>query len=96
MWRPARRPRLGIAVTWFVAFWVAGVRPSLAAALGAWTIYWSLSERPQVGLNWTAFAVVLTAVSSPLRSRRTSDGFTTEGGSPTLFECRAPHGSCSS
>jgi hypothetical protein len=61
MVRPARRPRLGLVVTWFVAFWVAGVRPSLAAVLGAWTVYWSLSERPQVGLNWAIFGAVLTA-----------------------------------
>jgi hypothetical protein len=57
-----RRPRLGIATVWFAAFWVAGVRPSLAALLAAWTVYWSLSERPQVGLEWAAFGVVLTAM----------------------------------
>jgi uncharacterized BrkB/YihY/UPF0761 family membrane protein len=56
----ARRPRLGILVEWFVAFWVAGVRPSLAALLAAWTVYWALSERPQVGLEWAAFGAVLT------------------------------------
>lgn len=57
-----RRPRVGIATVWFAAFWVAGVRPSLAALLAAWTVYWSLSERPQVGLEWAAFGVVLTAM----------------------------------
>jgi hypothetical protein len=46
-----------------VAFWVAGVRPSLAALLGAWSVYWSLSERPQVGLEWAAFGLVVTAMS---------------------------------
>ena len=61
MIRPVRRPRLGLAVTWFAAFWVAGVRPSLAALLGAWSVYWALSERPQVGLNWAIFGAVLTA-----------------------------------
>jgi uncharacterized BrkB/YihY/UPF0761 family membrane protein len=57
-----RRPRLGLATVWFVAFWVAGVRPSLAAVLGAWSVYWSLSERPEVGLEWAGFGVVLTAM----------------------------------
>lgn len=57
-----RRPRLGIAIVWFAAFWVAGVRPSLAALLGAWSVYWSLSERPQVGLEWAGFGVLLTAM----------------------------------
>ena len=52
-----RRPRLGLATVWFVAFWVAGVRPSLAALLGAWSVYWSLSERPRVGLEWAVFGV---------------------------------------
>jgi uncharacterized BrkB/YihY/UPF0761 family membrane protein len=61
MLHPARRPRLGLAISWFVAFWVAGVRPSLATLLGAWTVYWALSERPEVGLNWAAFGAVLTA-----------------------------------
>jgi hypothetical protein len=56
-----RRPRLGIAIVWFAAFWVAGVRPSLAALLGAWTVYWSLSERPRVPLTWAVFGTVLTA-----------------------------------
>jgi hypothetical protein len=58
--RPPRRPRLGIAIVWFAAFWVAGVRPVLALLLGAWTVYWALSERPAVGLNWAAFGAVLT------------------------------------
>ena len=57
-----RRPRLGLATVWFVAFWVAGVRPSLAALLGAWSVYWSLSERPQVGLEWAVFGAVVTAM----------------------------------
>lgn len=61
MLHPARRPRLGLAIAWFVAFWVAGVRPSLAAVLAAWTVYWALSERPAVGLHWAAFGAVLTA-----------------------------------
>ena len=61
-----RRPRLGILVSWFVAFWVAGVRPSLAALLAAWTVYWALSERPQVGLEWAAFGVVLTVFCAVL------------------------------
>lgn len=55
-----RRPRLGILVSWFVAFWVAGVRPSLAALLAAWTVYAALAERPQVGREWAAFGAVLT------------------------------------
>lgn len=57
-----RRPRLGIAIVWFAAFWVAGVRPSLAALLAAWSVYWSLSERPKVGLEWAGFGVILTAL----------------------------------
>ena len=57
---PARRPRLGLLVSWFVAFWVAGVRPALAAVLAAWTVYAALSERPQVGWQWAAFGAVLT------------------------------------
>lgn len=61
MLHPVRRPRLGIAIVWFVAFWVAGVRPGLACLLGAWTVYWALSERPAVGLNWAAYGTVLTA-----------------------------------
>ena len=61
MLHPARRPRLGIAISWFVAFWVAGVRPSLAALLAAWTVYWALSERPAVGREWALFGSVLTA-----------------------------------
>lgn len=61
MLQPARRPRLGLAIAWFVAFWVAGVHPSLAAVLAAWTVYWALSERPAVGLQWAAFGAVLTA-----------------------------------
>jgi hypothetical protein len=56
----ARRPRLGLAISWFVAFWVAGVRPSLAALLGGWTVYSALSERPAVGLQWAAFGSALT------------------------------------
>jgi hypothetical protein len=60
MLHPARRPRLGLAISWFVAFWVAGVRPSLAALLGAWTVYSALSERPAVGAQWAAFGAVLT------------------------------------
>ncbi len=58
---PARRPRLGLLVSWFVAFWVAGARPWLAALLAAWTVYAALSERPQVGPEWAAFGAVLTA-----------------------------------
>jgi hypothetical protein len=60
MLHPARRPRLGIAIAWFVAFWVAGVHPALATLLAAWTVHWALSERPAVGLNWAAFGAVLT------------------------------------
>jgi hypothetical protein len=59
MWHPARRPRFGLALSWFVAFWVAGVRPLLGALLAVWTVYWALSER--VGLEWVLFGVVLTA-----------------------------------
>jgi hypothetical protein len=58
MERPARRPRLGLAIAWFVAFWVAGTRPQLAALLAAWTVYWAISER--LGLEWAAFGAVLT------------------------------------
>jgi uncharacterized BrkB/YihY/UPF0761 family membrane protein len=57
-----QRRRFGLATVWFVAFWVAGVRPSLAALLGAWSVYWSLSERPKVGLEWAVFGVILTAM----------------------------------
>jgi hypothetical protein len=46
-------------MAWFVAFWVAGVRPLLGALLAAWTVYAALSER--LGLEWVLFAVVLTA-----------------------------------
>ena len=56
----ARRPRLGILVSWFVAFWVAGVRPLLAALLAAWTVYAALAERPALGRQWAAFGAVLT------------------------------------
>lgn len=69
MLHPARRPRLGLAISWFVAFWVAGVRPSLAVVLAAWTVYSALSERPAVGLNWAAFGAVLTAVFAFLAVR---------------------------
>ena len=63
MTRPlVRRPRLGILVSWFVAFWVAGVRPSLAALLAAWTVYAALAERPQIGREWAAFGAVLTVL----------------------------------
>ncbi|HEV2592024.1 MAG TPA: hypothetical protein VGU02_09030 [Gaiellaceae bacterium] len=58
---PVRRPRLGLAISWFVAFWAAGAHPSLALLLGAWTVYWALSERPAVGLHWAAFGAALTA-----------------------------------
>ena len=64
--RPARRPRLGIAIVWFAAFWVAGVRPSLATLLGAWTVYWALSERPRVSLSWAVFGAVLTTAFAVL------------------------------
>lgn len=59
--RPLRRPRLGLAITWFAAFWVAGVRPSIATQLAAWTVYWALAERPRIGLHWALFGAVLTA-----------------------------------
>jgi hypothetical protein len=58
MRRPPRRPRLGLTIAWFVAFWVAGARPLLAVLLAAWTVYWALSER--LGLEWAAFGVALT------------------------------------
>ena len=58
--RPARRPRLGLAVTWFAAFWVAGVRPALALLLAAWTVYWAFSET-ELGVEWPLFAIVMTA-----------------------------------
>jgi hypothetical protein len=61
MLHSARRPRLGLAISWFVAFWVAGVHPWLACLLGAWTVYWALSERPAVGPQWAAYGAVLTA-----------------------------------
>jgi drug/metabolite transporter superfamily protein YnfA len=63
---PARRPRLGLLVSWFVAFWVAGVRPSLATLLAAWTVYAALSERPQVGREWAAFGGILTVLFAVL------------------------------
>jgi hypothetical protein len=56
----ARRPRLGLAISWFVAFWVAGPRPAAATLLAVWTVYWALSERPALGLQWAAYASVLT------------------------------------
>jgi hypothetical protein len=59
MRRPARRPRLGLGIAWFVAFWAAGSRPQLALLLAAWTVYWALSER--LGLEWAVFGVALTA-----------------------------------
>jgi uncharacterized BrkB/YihY/UPF0761 family membrane protein len=59
--RLPRRPRLGLAITWFAAFWVAGVRPSIATLLAAWSVYWALAERPRVGLQWALFGAVLTA-----------------------------------
>lgn len=63
---PLRRPRLGLAITWFAAFWVAGVRPSIAALLGAWSVYTALSERPRVGLEWAIFGAVLTVFFAAL------------------------------
>jgi len=63
---PARRPRLGLAISWFVAFWAAGDRPALALLLAAWTVYWALSERPAVGLQWAAYGAVLTALFTVL------------------------------
>jgi drug/metabolite transporter superfamily protein YnfA len=63
---PARRPRLGLLVSWFVAFWVAGVRPSLATLLAAWTVYAALSERPQVGREWAAFGGILAVLFAVL------------------------------
>ena len=59
---PTRRPRIGLLVSWFVAFWVAGVRPSLAALLAASTVYTALSERPRLGLAWAVFGAVLTVL----------------------------------
>jgi hypothetical protein len=59
---PARRPRLGLLVSWFVAFWVAGVRPALAALLAAWTVYAALSERPRLGLEWAVFGAAVTCL----------------------------------
>jgi hypothetical protein len=61
-----RRPRLGLAIIWFAAFWVAGVRPSIATLLGAWSVYAALAERPRVGLEWALFGVVLTAFFAAL------------------------------
>ena len=58
----ARRPRLGILISWFAAFWVAGVRPLIGALLAAWTVYWALSERPQLGVEWAVFGAVLTVL----------------------------------
>ena len=69
MLHPVRRPRLGLAISWFVAFWVAGVRPLLAAVLAAWTVYWALSERPAVGAQWAVFGVALTALFAALAVR---------------------------
>lgn len=66
MLHPVRRPRLGLAISWFVAFWVAGVHPAPAAVLAAWTVYWALSERPAVGLNWALFAGALTVAFAVL------------------------------
>lgn len=63
---PLRRPRLGLAITWFAAFWVAGVRPSIATLLGAWSIYTALAERPRLGLEWALFGSVLTAFFAAL------------------------------
>ena len=60
MLHPARRPRLGLAITWFGAFWAAGVHPAPAALLAGWTVYWALSERPAVGLHWALFGSALT------------------------------------
>jgi uncharacterized BrkB/YihY/UPF0761 family membrane protein len=59
--RLPRRPRLGLAITWFAGFWVAGVRPSIATLLAAWSVYWALAERPRLGLQWALFGAVLTA-----------------------------------
>jgi hypothetical protein len=59
---PARRPRIGLLIAWFVAFWVAGVRPSLAALLAASTVYTALSERPRLGPAWAVFGAVLTCL----------------------------------
>ncbi len=58
--QPLRRPRLGLAIIWFAAFWVAGVRPSIATLLGAWSVYTALAERPHVGPQWALFGAVLT------------------------------------
>ena len=69
MARLPRRPRLGIAISWFVAFWVAGQRPALAALLAAWTVYWALSERPPVGLQWALYGGFLTLVFAALAVR---------------------------
>lgn len=63
---PLRRPRLGLAIVWFAAFWVAGVRPSIATLLGAWSVYTALAERPRVGLQWALFGTVLTVFFAAL------------------------------
>jgi hypothetical protein len=65
----ARRPRLGLLVSWFAAFWVAGVRPTLATLLAAWTVYAALAERPEVGREWAAFGAVLTVFFAILAVR---------------------------
>ena len=64
--RPLRRPRLGLAIIWFAAFWVAGVRPSIATLLGVWSVYTALAERPHVGLEWALFGAVLTVFFAAL------------------------------
>lgn len=63
---PLRRPRLGLAIIWFAAFWVAGVRPSIATLLGAWSVYTALAERPHIGVEWVLFGTVLTAFFAAL------------------------------
>jgi hypothetical protein len=63
---PLRRPRLGLAISWFAAFWVAGVRPSIATLLAAWSVYAALAERPRVGLEWPLFGACLTAFCAAL------------------------------
>jgi hypothetical protein len=63
---PLRRPRLGLAIIWFAAFWVAGVRPSIATLLGVWSVYTALAERPHVGLEWALFGAVLTVFFAAL------------------------------
>lgn len=66
MRRPPRRPRIGLALAWLVAFWVAGARPLPAVLLAGWTVYWALSERPAVGVEWALFGGVLTAFLAAL------------------------------